>query len=233
MIHQMIFAAPRPGLSVPDFQDYWLHQHAVRYASQIPQIRRYKVDTVVPPPTGVGEPPWSGIAEIWLRNEEEQLASLQTPEFLDGARSDEPRWAAFWQTVALDTDASVPLAALTPPEAPDQDAVKLVRLVKRAGGVGLDAFRRAMVEEYALRLGDVPGLRGLMVNLCRDGLYGVGEAVLDGAVQLWFDDFDALSRAATTPEWAKAQFHLQTFVEARYVHELVVQEHWVIGPEAR
>ena len=44
-----------------------------------------------------GDPLWSGVAEIWLANEEEQLASLQTPEFLKGARADEPKWAAFWR----------------------------------------------------------------------------------------------------------------------------------------
>ena len=105
MIHQLIFAHPRPGMSEKEFCDYWVHEHAVKYAAKIPQIRRYVVDTRVPFGPDPADPPWSGVAEIWLRNEAEQLASMQTPEFLDGARRDEPNWAAFWRTVALDTDA--------------------------------------------------------------------------------------------------------------------------------
>jgi hypothetical protein len=45
MIHQLIFAYPRPGMSEADFQDYWLNKHAVNFASKIPQIRKYLVDT--------------------------------------------------------------------------------------------------------------------------------------------------------------------------------------------
>ena len=47
MIHQFILAAPRPGMTAKQFQDYWVQQHAVRYASKIPQIKRYLIDTRV------------------------------------------------------------------------------------------------------------------------------------------------------------------------------------------
>jgi EthD domain len=41
MIHQLIFAHPKPGMSEKDFQDYWVNVHAVNYASKIPQIKKY------------------------------------------------------------------------------------------------------------------------------------------------------------------------------------------------
>src|SRR4051794_3834697 len=126
MIHQLIFAPPKPGMSEEEFQRYWLEVHAVQYASKIPQIRRYLIDTRIPFGPEGGEPLWSGVAEIWLANEEEQLASIQTPEFLDGARLDEPRWAAFWRTLALDTDAHEVIAG----PGPDPGGVKLLVLVK-------------------------------------------------------------------------------------------------------
>ncbi len=47
MIHQFIFANPRPGMSVADFQDYWIQVHAVKYAAKIPQIRKYKVSRIL------------------------------------------------------------------------------------------------------------------------------------------------------------------------------------------
>lgn len=227
MIHQLIFAAPRPGMTEQEFQRYWIDVHAVRYASKIPQIRRYKIDARIPFGPEDTEPLWSGVAEIWLANEEEQLASLQTEEFLQGARLDEPNWAAFWRTVVLDTDAH----ELLPP--PAAGGVKLIRLVKRRDGVALAEFRERSVAGYGKAVLAVPGLRGHLQGHTRDGAYGIGEAVLDGAFQLWFDDTDALAAAQRSPEWARAEEELLSFVQPRYVHDLVVTEHWVIGPEAR
>lgn len=99
MIHQLIFAHPKPGMSEKQFQDYWVNVHAAKFASKIPQIKKYLIDTRIPFGEEPADPRFSGIAEIWLNNEEDQLASLQTPEFLQGARMDEPNWAAFWRTV--------------------------------------------------------------------------------------------------------------------------------------
>src|ERR1700752_3900858 len=98
MIHQFIFAAPKPGLTPAAFQSYWIHFHAVDFASKIPQILENLVAQRVHFPVQHALPYFEGVAEIWLADEQSQLASLQTPEFLQGARIDEPRWAAFWLT---------------------------------------------------------------------------------------------------------------------------------------
>ena len=95
MIHQLIFASPKPGMSEQEFQDYWINVHAVKYASKIPQIKRYMIDARIPFEPESTEPLFSGVAEIWLKNEAEQLASLQTREFLEGARSHSARECGF------------------------------------------------------------------------------------------------------------------------------------------
>ena len=82
MIHQLIFAHPKPGMSEHDFQDYWLNYHGPKLASKIPQIRRYMIDSRIPFGPEPDDPLFSGVAEIWLENEETSAASLQTPELL-------------------------------------------------------------------------------------------------------------------------------------------------------
>ncbi|MFG2052027.1 EthD family reductase [Micromonospora sp. NPDC048935] len=231
MIHQMIFAYPKPGMSEEEFQRYWLDVHAVEYASKIPQIRRYMIDTRIPLDERDDDPLWSGVAEIWLANEEEQLASLQTEEFLQGARLDEPRWAAFWRTVVLDTDAHVLVEP--PAHTGTGPGVKLIRLVKRREGVRLADFRRRSLGEHAELVRQVPGLRGYLQGHTRDGAYGIGEAVLDAAYQLWFDDVESVHRALASAEFQQAENELRSFVEPRYVHQMLTREHWVIGPESR
>ena len=140
MIHQFIFAAPKPGMTEQEFQDYWVNVHAVKYASKIPQIKQYSVSARLPFGHESQEPLWSGLADIWLENEADQVASLWSKEMLEGARVDEPSWAAFWRTVVLDTEAHVfkdggGLEAV-------KDGVKLVALVKRKWGMSVEEFRQ-------------------------------------------------------------------------------------------
>ncbi|MFH8386524.1 EthD family reductase [Kitasatospora sp. NPDC018058] len=227
MIHQIILAHPKPGMTEQEFQRYWVEQHAVRYASKIPQIRRYCVGTRVPRPDDAEAPLWSGVAEIWLENEQEQLASLQTPEFLEGARLDEPRWAAFWRTVVLDTEAHVVV-----PGGGETPAVKVMILVKRREGLPLADFRADSLTRHAPLAEKVPGLRRYVQNHTRDASYGVGEAVLDAAHQLWFDDAQAYEAVRRTPEYQALLADLLRIAEPRYVHTLLLEEHWILGREA-
>ena len=234
MIHQLIFAAPRPGMTAKEFQDYWVDVHAVKYAGKITQIRRYMIDTRVPFAGDLGAPqlPHQGVAEIWLKNEEEQLASLQSEEFVQGARLDEPNWAAFWLSFVLDTTAHVVVEG--PPPAREPTGVKLLMLLKRKPGVPLENFRRFALGVHGPVVAELPGLRRYLQCHTRDGFYVFGEAGFDGVEQLWFDDVDAVERALGSKHFREeVKASLEAFVDPRYVFSLVAREHWIIGPEAR
>lgn len=231
MIHQFILAAPRPGMTEAEFQHYWVEVHAVRYASHIPQIRRYMIGTRVALPGEKGTPRWSGAAEIWLANEAEQVASLQSVEFLQGARLDEPNWAAFWLAVGLDTTAHVLLPG--PPEARDSGMAKLLVLSKRREGLPLTAFRAYCLGRHAEKVMELPGLRRYAQGHVRDAFYSIGEATLDCVEQLWFDSVDAVLAAQRSVQQDMVNADYRLFAEERYIHTMLVQEHWIIGPEPR
>ncbi|MGH3780032.1 MAG: EthD family reductase [Pseudonocardiaceae bacterium] len=231
MIHQLIFAHPKPGMSEADFQTYWKTVHAPKYASKIPQIKRYMIDCRLPFGPERDDPLWSGVAEIWLENEEDQLASLQSPEFLEGARLDEPRWAAFWRTVVLDTDTHVLREG--PPPSRDSHFVKLIALVKRKEGMPLGEFRRYSLDVHALLDLQLPGLRRYHQCHVRDSSYTVGEALLDAVSLLWFDDVEAVEEMLASTENKVAAADLDHFIEPRYSHVLLTDETWIIGPESR
>jgi uncharacterized protein (TIGR02118 family) len=231
MIHQFIFAYPKPGMSEREFQRYWVEVHAVRYASKIPQIRKYRVDTRVALPGETSEPLWCGVAEIWLENEKEQLESLQSKEFLEGARLDEPNWAAFWRTVGLDTTAHELLPG--PPEVRDGGEAKLLVLSKRREGLPLDGFRSYALGPHAGTVMELPGLRRYVQGHVRDGFYAVGEAILDCVEQLWFENVDGALAAQSSLQQDLVNADYRLFAEERYVHKMLVEEHWIIGPEPR
>lgn len=226
MIHQFILAAPKPGLSTGEFQDYWLHVHAVKFASRIPQIRRYLIDTRIDFDGDAGSPPLphQGIAEIWLDNEQEQLASLQTEEFVHGARADEPNWAAFWLSIVLDTTAHEVLAGDVRP-----DGIKITTLLKRRPGLPLADYRAASLTTYAPIVNGLPGLRRHLHCHTRDGAYVFGESSFDSVEQWWFDDVAALRAALRSQHYAERVAPARGgIVDPRYVFSLTAREHWVI-----
>jgi uncharacterized protein (TIGR02118 family) len=217
-------------MSEVEFQRYWVEGHAVNFAVKIPQIRKYIVDTRVVLPGETGDPLWCGVAEIWLSNEQEQVESLQTPEFLQGARLDEPSWAAFWRTLVVDTTAH---PIVDGPDRRPNTMAKLLILTKRREGVPLELFRSHVTGGHAQVVQAVPGLRRYQVGLTTDGAYGIGEAVKDAVEQLWFDDVDAALAAQASPEWARVNADYETFIVPRYRNELLVRENWILGPELR
>ncbi len=228
MIHQLIFAGPKPGMTEEQFQNYWVREHAVNYAAKIPQIRRYLIDTRVAEHGETKEPLYGGIAEIWFQNEEEQFESLQSKEFLEGARLDEPRWAAFWKTLVLDTDGHV----FVEPEPARREPswVKLVTLLKRTPGMGLEAFRRYSIETHSHLACALPGLRGYVQCHVRDSFYVVGESRFDAVAMLWFEDMKALSGMKASPEYGEVNANLARFADQKYIFSMAARENWIIGP---
>jgi EthD domain len=230
MIHQLIFASPKPDMTEAEFLRYWIEVHAVKYASKIPQIKRYLIDSRVAKPGETGEPLFSGIAEIWI-DAQDQLPSLQTKEFLEGARLDEPKWAAFWKTLVLDTQAHELLAG--PPLRKGQDWVKVVTLLKRKEGLPLADFRRRALEQHAPRALELPGLRRYLQCYVVDGFYAVGESRFDAVSLQWFDTPQAAEAAQASAEGVAVAAHLETIAEPRYLFSMTARESWIIGPAAR
>jgi uncharacterized protein (TIGR02118 family) len=232
MIHQLIFAHPKPGMNENEFQDYWINIHAVKYASKIPQIKRYLIDSRIPFGEEIADPLFSGVAEIWLKNEEEQIASLQSKEFLEGARLDEPNWAAFWRTVVLDTTEYILMEEVPPQK--NSTMIKLFILVKRKAGIPLSEFRQKMLENHAPKVKKLPGIRRYLQCHVRDNFYTIGEALLDCVSLLWFDSTDGLAKALESPEYTnEIEPDFSHLFESKYVHTLVTNETWIIGPDFR
>jgi hypothetical protein len=220
-IHQYIFAGPKPGLSAAAFQSYWVNFHAVDYAAKIPQIRRYLVATREPADAPRPMPFFEGVAEIWLENDEEQIASLQSHEFLHGAREDEPRWAAFWQTFVIDTESRV----LKPGVEAVLEYVNAYILVKRKPGMDLCEFA-AGLETQARAASANATMRRATIGLARAGSYGFGEPRFDGVVVYSFD-------TAAEAGGALADIQGWQFAEPNCVFGMVGREHWIIRPEER
>jgi uncharacterized protein (TIGR02118 family) len=231
MIHKLIFVNARPRMSQSAFERHWKEVHAVEFGSKIPQVRGYLIDTCFPCGPQQDAPLFNGVAEVWLENEREELAFFQSHEYVEGARRDEPRFLAFWQTLALDTTAHLIMSE----ESPQQEFawIKLLLAVKRKPGMALEAFRDYSLDTHASHILQLPGLRRYMQCHTNDSHYLLGEAPLDCVSQLWFDSIEALERALASTEYAALKTDWTHFVDTKYLHRLAAREYWVIVPEVR
>ncbi len=229
MIQQFIFAGPKPGLSAEAFKSYWINFHAVNFAAKIPQIRQYLVVTRVTLPTLRDAPFFEGLAEIWFKDEADQIASLQTPEFLQGARRDEPRWAAFWQTFVLDTDPQ--LLSDNAGQVSASEFTKLYVLLKRRPDLSLSEFRQELIRDRA-GVAVPQGLVRHAVAFARQQLYGFGEPRFDAIEVLSFRDSLAVESLLGNRSFTEA-LNTRRYVDHRYVFNFVGREHWIIRPGDR
>jgi uncharacterized protein (TIGR02118 family) len=233
MIHQLIFAAPKPGMTAEEFQDYWVNVHAVKYASKITQIKKYMIDTRILFAGDFGQPllPHQGVAEIWIEPED-QIASLQSKEFLEGARLDEPKWAAFWQTFVIDTTAHEIIAG--PTLTKNQNWVKMIILHKRILGLPVETYRQYCLKAHAPLMSELPDLRRYLQCHTVDGYYVIGEsACFDGAEIIWFDSAEMLADSLASDQFRKVRESWNNFVNPKYIFSITAEEHWVIGPDER
>ncbi|MCX5893808.1 MAG: EthD domain-containing protein [Deltaproteobacteria bacterium] len=230
MIHQFIFAGPKPGLTAEAFQSYWVNVHAVDFAAKIPQLRQYLVALRVHVPYPREVPFFEGVAEIWFAGEAEQIASLQSPEFLNGARADEPRWAAFWQSLVLDTD---PRLIRGDRDSADE-FVKIYVLLKRSPAMALGEFQAQLTaDDHCAAVAGLPQLRRHLIGLARPGLYGLGEPRFD-AVEVWsFRDVSAAQAALADEAGSAVVRSWSKFTDPRYLFTMVAREHWIIPPGQR
>jgi hypothetical protein len=169
------------------------------------------------------------MAEIWLDNDQAQLASLQSPEFIQGARADEPRWAAFWQTLVVDTDPHMIREYRGAPF----DFTKVYTLLKRRPGARLADFRKQLVGSRCHELASLPGLQNHLIGFSRDGQYGLGEPRFD-AVEVWsFRSVDAVCAALEGDAGPVVEKSWSEIADEHYIFTFVGKETWIIRPGER
>lgn len=227
MIHQFIFAGPKPGLSPEAFQNYWVNFHAVDYAAKIRQIRQYLVATRLPMTLPRQLPFFEGVAEIWLANDAEQLASMQSAEFLQGARADEPRWAAFWQTLGIDTDPHTVREASG--LQPGTNLTKLYLLLKRRPGSSRQQFHDDLL---ASRQPPVTESVRHQIGFARSAQYGVGEPRFDAVEVLAFAIEQDLKACLAGP-FGTSLREGWPFLDQNHLFAFAAQDHWVVRPGER
>lgn len=213
----------RPGMSVEDFQDHWLHRHGPIVA-RLPGLRRYVQSHPLPGAYRKGEPVCDGIAELWLDSKEALIEASRSPEFA-AAKADEPNFVDPSRLVELLMDEIVIRDQPVP-----GGSIKIVSLVNYKKGLDAPAARDYWQTTHAPIAAEIEGLGRYVQSPVRLGAYRKPEPpAYDGLAITWFDDMEAARRSGQCEAFRQTKADEANFLEAELTGTLLTCEHIIVG----
>jgi uncharacterized protein (TIGR02118 family) len=97
---RMTFLKRKPGMSRGELVSYWRYVHGP-LAGSVPGVRRYVQSSVVASEFDKGEPPFDGVAQIWLDDADTLRAIIASPLFREKVKPDEGHFVATEPNVTL------------------------------------------------------------------------------------------------------------------------------------
>jgi uncharacterized protein (TIGR02118 family) len=222
--------AKRPDLTDAQFHAHWAGPHR-ELALRITTLRRYvqshRVAGEVP---GFSSAPFDGVAEVWLDDLATAAGVAEDPDYTEHAALDEPNFQdQDRHTVVLATEQVFGGGA---PMREHEGTVKAILMLRRAGGLGPQAFAER-VSALGPRFAELmSGARRVSAAVCVGDAYADGaEPGFDAFLELSFDDVAAFERA-----WKAGGRQLVDEVDGVVAHAascaMLVDELRVIWPDA-
>jgi uncharacterized protein (TIGR02118 family) len=115
---------------------------------------------------------------------------------------------------------------------PAKALIKRMSLLRRRADVDAASFDREWRHEHARLVQLTPGVQGYRQNLVvgrqvvKGTPCGYEELPVDGIVELWFSDLEALSKAFGSPQGVALMAHATTFIDE--ITAFMVETHTVI-----
>lgn len=192
MIKRVVMIRRRDGMSVGDFQAYWLDEHP-RVVTRLPGLVRYVQSHALPGVYRHRQPVWDGIVEVWFASAEARRALRGTPE-LAAVAADEAWFIDGASMRHIDVEEHVVVDGGWP-----RAGIKSIEFIRRRDGMARDAFDTYWRDVHGPLAAHIPQLRRYVQNhLLPAAWQGGREPVHDGLAITWFDDRDAMRAAAAT-----------------------------------
>jgi uncharacterized protein (TIGR02118 family) len=182
----------KPGMTVAEFQSYWLHVHAPMIA-RVPGMRRYVQSHSLPEVYGDYPQAYDGMAEAWFDDVASYRAGVASPAWqeaiVDAANFIGPGGARL-----LATEVPIIDAYASPRERASM--VKYSGFLTRLPHLTVEEFQRHWREIHApLVVNDLKGMLRYVQNHALIETYGSDNAPsFDGVPQAWFESLEAVPR---------------------------------------
>lgn len=197
MIKGIALIARKPGMAEAEFHRYWREVHGP-IALRISNLRRYVQSHRLPAPVpGFDQVPWDGVAEVWFDSLADLERMPQNPEYVEGARADEPNFIDTTKLAFLATREHVLIEEQ--PVTRDTRWVKAIFLLKRRPDLSVAQFQEYWLNGHAPQIPrDMGVLRYVQCHQLPE-TYPQGTPTYDGMAELSFADHAAFMAYWTSP----------------------------------
>jgi uncharacterized protein (TIGR02118 family) len=221
MVKTFNFFKRRPGLSVDDFREYWLKEHAAIIRA-IPELRKYVASLTLPSAYRTREPLYDGISEAWFDDEDAIHANVDSAPRRAASADD----AIF---VDMSKAGSIIVDEIVQKEGkPGQGAVKMFSILKRKPDSDVRSFQEYWRTHHGPLAAKIPQVRRYVQCHVRPSAYADGRTPrYDGVAELWFDDPQAARDSTITEEYRAVRLDEPKFLALPFPF-IVASEHQVV-----
>ena len=222
MVKAFNFFKRKPGLSVDDFRNYWLNEHAAVIRA-IPELRKYVAAIRLLSAYRNHEPLYDGISEAWF-DDEAVLRATADAAPRRAAKADDAKFVDMSKTGSIIVDEIVQKAG-TPP---GDGAVKMFSMLTRKPGTDVAAFQAYWRTHHGPLAAKIPQVRRYIQCHVGPSSYAGGASPrYDGVAELWFDNFNAVRDSGTTDEYRAVRLDEPKFLTLPFPF-LIASEHQIV-----
>jgi uncharacterized protein (TIGR02118 family) len=221
MVKAFNFFKRKPGLSVDDFRNYWLNEHAAIIRA-IPELRKYVASITLPSAYRNREPLYDGISEAWFDDEAVIRATADSAP-RRAATADDAKFVDMSKAGSIIVDEVVQKEGT-----PADSAVKMFSLLTRKSGTDVAAFQAYCRTHHGPLAATIPQARRyIQCHVRPSGYAGGASPRYDGVAELWFDNFDAIRDSGTTDEYRAVRLDEPNFLALQFPF-LIASEHQIV-----
>jgi uncharacterized protein (TIGR02118 family) len=197
MIKGIAIVTKKAGLDDEYFHRYWRKRHGP-LALQMKSLRRYvqshRTKDSVP---GFESCPYDGVAEVWFDDLATMLDLPNNPDYISGAKADEPNFIDMAALKFLATREHVFIEG--PPIAEDTPLVKATFLLTRRAGMSVLEFQDYWINGHAPQIPNDAGIMRYVQCHQAAETYANSSPAYDGVAELSFPDYATFASYWNSP----------------------------------
>jgi uncharacterized protein (TIGR02118 family) len=221
MVKAFNFFKRKRGLSVDDFRDYWLNEHAAIIRA-IPELRKYVASITLPSAYRNREPLYDGISEVWFDDEDAiRLSADSAPR--RAASADDTKFVDMSKAGSIITDEIVQKEGT-----PGNGALKMFSMLTRKPGTEVASFQAYWRTHHGPLAAKIPQVRRYLQCHVRPSAYADGRTPrYDGVAEVWFDDYQAVRDSGATDEYRAVRLDEPKFLSVSFPF-IIASEHRIV-----
>lgn len=211
----------KPGMTVEDFQRYWLDNHAAK-VKQLPGLRRYVQSHTLLSGYAKRTPVCDGVAELGF-DSIEAVRELTAGPALNAVKQDREVFADTTSRIEILTGEVVIKNGAIP-----AGGVKNIELVRKRRDMPADAFHRYWIDVHGPLGASIPQVTRYVQSHTDVAEYDARQApALDGVALTWFTGTDAMRDAARTEEYRRTRDDEENFLTVP-LDFVITKEHVIL-----